>query len=148
MAVREALARCHGGRVTPEQPPAGEHQANGMAEEAGRTIRDHARVLKIDLQPKIGRNIEATEPIMPWLFRWSAMAASRFKPGTDKRTPYERHTGRSCGVEVVPFGETVLYRMPEVARNRHQALEDRWSKRVWLGHARSTSATLVATEKG
>ena len=30
VAVREALARCHGGRVTPEQPPRGEHQANGL----------------------------------------------------------------------------------------------------------------------
>ena len=45
VAVREALARCHGGLVTPEQPPAGEHQCNGTAEEAGRTVRDHARVL-------------------------------------------------------------------------------------------------------
>ena len=48
IAVREALARCHGGRITPEQPPAGEHQSNGAAEEAGKTVRDHARVLKID----------------------------------------------------------------------------------------------------
>ena len=32
VAVREALARCHGGRVTAEHPPAGEHQANGAAE--------------------------------------------------------------------------------------------------------------------
>ena len=36
IAVREALARCHGGRVTPEEPPAGEHQSNGAAEEAGK----------------------------------------------------------------------------------------------------------------
>ena len=50
VAVREALARCHGGRVTPEGPPVGEHQANGTVEEAGRTIRDQARVLKVPLQ--------------------------------------------------------------------------------------------------
>ena len=49
VAVREALARCHGGRITLEKPPRGEHQANGVAEEAGRTIRDHARVMKLDL---------------------------------------------------------------------------------------------------
>ena len=53
VAVREALARCHGGRITPEQPPRCEHQANGAAEEAGRTIRDHARVLKLDLEEKL-----------------------------------------------------------------------------------------------
>ena len=78
MAVREALARCHGGLVTPEQPPAGEHQCNGTAEEAGRTVRDHARVLKIDLQVKIKREIAVDEPIMPWLLRWAAMSLSRF----------------------------------------------------------------------
>ena len=81
VAVREALARCHGGIVTPQQPPKGEHQANGVAEEAGRTSRDHARVLKINLQAKVGRNIEPHEPIMPWLIRWAAMALSRYPRG-------------------------------------------------------------------
>ena len=50
--------------------------------------------------------------------------------------------------DVVPFGETVLYRMPEVARDRHQALEERWTNGVWLGHARSTNSALVATDEG
>ena len=112
VAVREALARCHGGRITPEQPPAGEHQSNGAAEEAGKTVRDHARVLKIDLQKRLGRKISFGEPIMPWLIRWAAMAVSRFKVGKDQRTPYERQTGRGCRIVVVPFGETVLYRKP------------------------------------
>ena len=47
VAVREALARCHGGQVTPEQPPKGEHQANGLAEVTGRHIRDQVRVRKL-----------------------------------------------------------------------------------------------------
>ena len=68
--------------------------------------------------------------------------------GKDKKTAHERQTGRSCDIEVVPFGETILYRMPQVARDRHQALEERWVKGVWLGQARSTSATLVATDTG
>ena len=38
VAMREALARCHGGDVTPEQPPPGEHQGNGLAEVSGRHI--------------------------------------------------------------------------------------------------------------
>ena len=94
VAVREALARCHGGIVTPQQPPKGEHQANGVAEEAGRTVRDHARVLKINLQAKVGRNIEPDEPIIPWLIRWAAMALSRYSRGKDGKTPYQRQVGR------------------------------------------------------
>ena len=73
VAVREALARCHGGRIPPEQPPKGEHESNGLAEEAGRTVRDQARVLKLHLQANIGREVLADEPIMPWLIRWAAM---------------------------------------------------------------------------
>ena len=38
--------------------------------------------------------------------------------------------------------------MPKVARDRHQALEERWEKGVWLGHARSTNAALIATGEG
>ena len=53
VALREAIAKVHGGRVTPEQPPKGEHPANGVAEEAGRTVRDMARVLKLQLEKQI-----------------------------------------------------------------------------------------------
>jgi len=93
VAVREALARCHGGVITPEQPPVGEHQSNGTAEEAGRTVRDHARVLKLQLQAKVGREIDADEPIMSWLIRWAAMCLSRFKVGKDGKTPYQGVAG-------------------------------------------------------
>ena len=73
--------------MSPEQPPVGEHQSNGTAEEAGRTVRDPARVLEIQLQLKIGREIEADEPVMSWLIRWAAMSVSRFLVGKDGKTP-------------------------------------------------------------
>ena len=63
VAVREALARCHGGLVTPEQPFPWEHQGNGSAEVTGRHVRDHARVLKLYLKNKIGREIANEEPM-------------------------------------------------------------------------------------
>ena len=54
VAVREALARCHGGRVTPPQPPRGGTRPTARPNEvAGNIIRDRARVLKIHLQSKI-----------------------------------------------------------------------------------------------
>lgn len=62
VAVRKALARCHGGRATPEQPPTGEHQANGSAEKAERTIRDQARVLMVTLQVQIGEKWRRVSP--------------------------------------------------------------------------------------
>ena len=51
-------------------------------------------------------------------------------------------------MEVMLFGETVLYRKAEVASDRHPALEERWEKGIWLGHARHTSEVLVGTSTG
>ena len=49
---------------------------------------------------------------------------------------------------MVPFGEKVLYRLPEVANDRHQALEERWAHGIWLGHARHSPEVLIATNNG
>ena len=76
------------------------------------------------------------------------MSLSRFQVGQDGKTPYERQKRRKCELEVVPFGEKVLYRLPEVANDRHQSLEERWAKGVWLGHARHSPEVLIATEDG
>ena len=115
VAVREALARCHGGRVTPEQPPKGEHQAKGLAEVTGRHVRDQVRVMKLHLEERLGRKVLEDEPVMAWMIRWAAMARSRYKKGQGGLTPYQRQKGRRCELEVVPFGEVVMFRLPEVA---------------------------------
>ena len=58
-AVREALAKYHGGRVIPEGPPKGESQPKGVVEEAGKTVRDFTRVYKDQIEEKAGIIIEA-----------------------------------------------------------------------------------------
>ena len=65
-----------------------------------------------------------------------------------RETPYQRQKGRKCELEVVPFGEKVMYRLPEVASERHQALEERWAKGMWLGHARHSPEVLIGIAEG
>ena len=57
VAVTEAFTKLHGGLISPEQPPKGEHQSNGVAEEAGETVRDMARVLKMQIETKIKKKL-------------------------------------------------------------------------------------------
>ena len=110
VAVREALAKKHGGIVTPEQPPKGEHAANGLVEEAGRTIRDMVRVLKLQLEANLNHRLSVSHPIMKWLTRWAAMLLSRFRVSSENKTAYEKQTGRRCKQEVVPFAEWMGFR--------------------------------------
>ena len=48
VAVREALARHHGGKVVVDRPPKFESQSNGMVEEVGKTIREFTLSFKDD----------------------------------------------------------------------------------------------------
>ncbi|MDA8583518.1 hypothetical protein N9L68_04775 [bacterium] len=134
--------------MTPEQPPPGEHQSNGLAEVTGRHARYQVRVLNLQLQSRIGRKVADDEPVVPWLLRWAAMSMFWFQRGRDGMAPYQRQRGRKCEMEVVPLGEVVMYRMPEVASEKHEALEERWGKGLWLGHARHIPEVLLATESG
>ena len=90
VALREALAKYHGGVVTPETPPTGESQAHGSAEENGRRLRGMIKVYLNQLEEKANVKLQATDPILQWLIRWVAMAYSRYKLGDDGKTPYER----------------------------------------------------------
>ena len=52
VAIKEALAKYHGGIVIPELAARGESQSNGIVEEAGTTIREMTRVLKEQIEEK------------------------------------------------------------------------------------------------
>ena len=92
VAVREALARCHGGRVTPEQPPEGEHQANGLAEVTGRHVSDHVRVLKLHLQKRLWRKVLEDESAMARRGKMASRRTNGRRAGDArwKRCPSER----------------------------------------------------------
>ena len=148
VALREALAKVHGGLITPEQPPTSESASNGRVEEAGRTIRDMVRVLKLQLESKLKRAIAVQEPIMQWMVRWAAMLLSRFRVGGDGQTAFQRQTGKRCITDVVPYAETVWYRELHASGERKRSIATRWKTGVWLGHARNSSEALIGTLNG
>ena len=148
VAVREAVSRYHGGRVTPEQPPTGESEANGRVEEAGKTLRGYLKVFKDMIEDRAGVKLDTGAVILQWLVRWVAMLHSRFRRGPDGKTAYEKQMGRACKVEVVPFGETVMYKRLEESGRKKNKLESSWEHGVWLGHARGSNESLVGTADG
>lgn len=77
------------------------------------------------------------------------MVGSRYKVGTDGKTPYERLKGRRRNMVAIPFGEAVWYKQlkDEEGRGGHR-MESDWKEGVWLGHARSTSETIIGAKEG
>ena len=76
------------------------------------------------------------------------MAYSRYKLGADGKTPHERQKGRTCVLEVVPFGEFVRYKQLGETSQERTSLESSWFEGVWLRHARGSSEALVGTNDG
>ena len=110
VALRTALAKFHGGKVVPEDPPRGESQSNGTVEEAGKTVREFVRVLREHVQDKAEVELGASDVFVLWMVRWAAMMVSRFLVGKDGLTAYERRRDRKCRIPVVAFGEKVWYK--------------------------------------
>ena len=148
VAVREALARYPGGRVVPEDVPRGESQSNGTVEEAGKTVREYARVLKAQLEEKTGMTLHPGDSITAWMVRWAAMLYSRYAVGKDGLTPYERRRGRKCRVPAVCFGEKVWFKLLRVEKDRKDKFESDMREGVWLGHTRSSNEHVVGTKFG
>ena len=96
--------------MVPENPPPGESQCNGRAEEAGKTIRSYLRLFKDMIEAETQEKLETDAVILQWLVRWMAMMYSRVRKGTYGRMAYERQEGRKCLIDMVPFGEWVHYR--------------------------------------
>ena len=107
VAVREALARYHGGKVIQESPPKGESQSNGAVENAGKTVREFVRVLKEQVEEYASISLECADTLVAWMVRWAAMMCSRYLVGTDGLTAHERRRGRKCEQPLAMFGEKV-----------------------------------------
>ena len=133
VALRNAVARYHGGVVTPEVPPTGGSQAHRSAEDNGRRMRSLIKAYLDQLEERAKAKLQSTDAILLWLIRWVAMAYSRYKVGADGKTPYERQNGRKCVLEVVPFGELVRYKQLGETAQQRKSLKTSWLECVWLG---------------
>ena len=84
--LAEAVAKYHGRTVIPETPPKGYSQSNGTAEEAGNTVREFTRVVRIQFEDKAQTKIHCEGVITVWMIRWAAMLCSRYLVGKDGQT--------------------------------------------------------------
>ena len=109
----------------------GEHASNGVAERAVQAIQGQARTFKLASEARIGKKLEESSVVLPWLVRHSAMALNIGQRGEDGRSAWERVKGKCFNREVPEFGEKVLYLKPEsLGVNK---LDSRWEPGRFFG---------------
>lgn len=143
VAVRDASAKVHGGKVVQESPPRGESQSNGTVEQAGRTVREFARVLKELMEDKAGVVFKREADVVLWMIRWAAMLCFKFLVGKDGFTADGRRKGRKCQVPTLSFGEKVWCKELRVGKDRKNNMDSEWHEGLWGGHNRKFNGELV-----
>ena len=51
-------------------------------------------------------------------------------------------------MEVVPFGQTVMYKKLKHTGHRTNVLDTDWEEGLWLGHTRTSTEVLIGTAEG
>ena len=87
-------------------------QSLGAVGAAQRGIQAQVRALRMDVKRAYGIKIEPTWIILTWLVPYAAWLIERFKVRANRRTSYEDSFGIRYKGELMPFGETCLFRHP------------------------------------
>ena len=141
VALKAAAADAAGVENAPRESPVGEHQANGLVENACREIKRQVRVSRSALEEKVGRPLRDSDPVLAWLPRHVGDLMNRYKKGTDGKTPESRRTGKQWRKPAISYGERLYYRM--VGENVRGLKVGRY-----IGHHGRTGSLLVITAEG
>ena len=127
--------------------PEGDHQAGGLAEVGVREIKAQTRILRSQLEQRLGSRIDEKDPLMSWIPRHAANCVSRYRIMDDGRTPDQRRCGKTWKRPVVEFGESVHFR-PVGENNALRGGDQRLLRGVYVGHHERSGAAIFLTPDG
>ena len=127
--------------------PEGDHQANGLEEVGVREIKAQTRILRSQLEQRLGSRTDEKDPLMSWIPRHAATCVSRYRIMDDGRTPDQRRCGKTWKRPVVEFGESVHFR-PVGENNALRGGDQRLLRGVYVGHHERSGAAIFLTPDG
>ena len=115
--------------------PVDEHEANGVAERACRTIQGQSRTLLSSFERNLGKSVPANHAVLSWLIRRAGWLIHRFHVvRSTGMTAFNSSRGRPYSRVVPAFGCPVYYRLRQVPGK----LKARWQEGVYLGSSDET----------
>eukprot|EP00974_Lingulodinium_polyedra_P026370 2543977-Lingulodinium_polyedra.AAC.1 len=101
--LRRVTANLPGVEVVPQTSPEGDHAANGLAEVGVRELKAQTRVLRSQVESRLGARLARDDPLLAWLPRHAGNCMSRYRVLEDGRTPEHRRTGKRWRRPAVEF---------------------------------------------
>ena len=92
--VKDLVAAREEGRTIVEESPVQSSGSNGRAERAVQAIEGHTRILLLSLEARIGRAIDAKEPVVTYMPEYAAYLLNRLHVGKDGKRPMSAPRGK------------------------------------------------------
>ena len=144
---QEVAARRKDAGTALENSRVGDSDSNGKVERAIRDVKGMIRTLRCSIEEKTKKNIRLDSNIVPWIVRHASYILTRCKVGPDGKTAMQKMKGRRVNVPWIPFGESVLFKLPKVP-NMPGDFQDRFEIGIWVGCTIRSGERLVATDRG
>ena len=97
--------------------------------------------LRYQTEASYGITLHTSHNLWPWLVRWCSFIRSRFSVKGNQRTAYQDAFDTAYTSQLVPFGETVLFKIPmsKARRSHNRAVvpkgETAWRQGIFLGRS-------------
>ena len=130
-------------RTIVEESPVKSSGSNGRAERAVQTVEGQIRMLLLSLEARLGRSVDAREPIVTYIPKYAAYLLNRLKVGKDGKTAYERCKGKRATVLGLEFGEKLLYKVK--AESKQAKIRARWEYGIFVGVRTQSNEVWIAT---
>ena len=147
VALQEAVENVRMSDTILENPPKGDSQCNGAAENAVRETEGMIRTWKVFVQDKLNIVIENKHVLLPWLVSHAGVIITRYKKVHDGKTAYQKIKNKSPSNKMMPFGEKVVWMMPK-DNHRRNKLGPMHQFGVFVGIVPRTGEFVVLTPEG
>ena len=107
--------------TVPQNPPAYNPESNGAVERAVQECMCQLRAVKLQLEARIGAEMQVEWNVVHWMVEHSALLLNRFRVGQDGSSAYKRLMGKHSSKAIIEFGEQVLCRPMSDSRPRKRA---------------------------
>ena len=109
----------------------GDSNSNGKVERAIRDVENMVRTLKSALSENQGMTLNLDLNIVPWMVWHAVYLIARCRARSYGKTSLQLIKGRKSLTELVPCGETVMFKIPKTSR-AVGSFEERWETGVWV----------------
>ena len=134
---------------TSKEVPVGDHAQNGEIECAVRELKRQMRAMRLALESKLGKALDAKDPVLAWMPSFAADVLSRYRRGRDGKTAWQRETGKQWAKGALQFGEKIMIKE---AKERIGVPKRDWEPRLisvrYMGHHARTGSIIGLTSEG